>query len=86
MVNWLKPIAFSTDDYFINREDLIPDENGRLNFEGLDALEIEMFNRDMNALLAGEQVDIPTFNFITGVFYGLVSLQPRLFLYFVLIL
>ena len=66
MVNGLKPIAFSTDDYFINREDLIPDENGRLNFEGLDALEIEMFNRDMNALLAGEQVDIPTFNFITG--------------------
>ena len=66
MVDGVKPIAFSTDDYFVDRDQLIPDENGNLNFEGLDALEVDMFNRDMNALLTGEEVDIPSFNFITG--------------------
>ena len=65
-VNGLWPIAFSTDDYFIDRKDLIPDENGQLDFESLEALDIELFNRDVNNLLAGKPVDIPTFNFITG--------------------
>ena len=65
-VNGLKPIAFSTDDYFIDREKMKPDKNGKINFEGLDALDVELFNRDMNDLLACRTVDIPNFNFITG--------------------
>ena len=65
-VNGLEPIAFSTDDYFIDRDKMVPDENGQLNFEGLNALDVEMFNRDMNDLLLGKEVDVPSFNFITG--------------------
>lgn len=66
-VNGLSPIAFSTDDYFINRADLEPDETGQVNFEGLNALDVDLFNRDINDLLSGKEVDIPVYNFITGV-------------------
>ncbi|MEG0663428.1 MAG: nucleoside kinase, partial [Anaerovoracaceae bacterium] len=65
-VNGLKPIYLGTDDYFINREDMPLDKNGEKDFEGFDALEIDLFNKNMNALLAGEVVDIPEFDFIEG--------------------
>ena len=62
----LHPLYLGTDDYFINREDMIPDENGNLDFEGLSAVDIGLFTEQMNQLLAGKTVDIPRFDFITG--------------------
>lgn len=62
----LKPIYMGTDDYFVEREDTPLDENGEKNYEDLEAIDIKLFNKNMNDLLAGEKVDIPTFNFMTG--------------------
>ena len=66
MAQGLHPHPISFDDYYVNREDTPRDEDGKFNFECLEALDIETFNRDMSALLAGEQVEIPTYNFRTG--------------------
>ena len=62
----LKPHPIAVDDYFVNREDTPLDENGNYNFESLDAIDIKLFNEDMNKLLAGEKVELPTFNFKIG--------------------
>lgn len=62
----LKPHPFPLDDYYVNR-DLCPrDENGEYDLECLEALDVELFNHDMNELLAGKRVNLPTFNFKTG--------------------
>jgi len=65
-VNGLQPIALSLDDYFLPRELTPRDENGDYDFESLYALDLELFNRDLKNLLAGEEVEIPYFNFETG--------------------
>jgi uridine kinase len=65
-VNGLDALYMGTDDYFVEREDTPLDANGEKNYEGLDALDIPLFNNNMNDLLAGKKVDLPTFNFITG--------------------
>ncbi len=65
-VNGLKPLYMGTDDYFVERHELIPDENGKLNFEDLSAVDLDLFNQQMNALLRGETVDMPVFDFIPG--------------------
>lgn len=62
----MKPHPIAVDDYFVNREDTPRDENGDYNFECLEAIDIELFNKDMSDLLAGKKVEIPTFNFKTG--------------------
>ena len=62
----LTPHPIALDDYFVNREDTPLDENGDYNFECLGALDVELFNHDMSKLLAGEEVELPTFNFKTG--------------------
>lgn len=62
----LKPHPIPVDDYFLDREKTPRDENGDYNFECLEAIDVEQFNKDMNALLAGETVELPTFNFKTG--------------------
>ncbi len=62
----LKPHPIACDNYFVEREDTPKDENGKYNFECLGALDTELFNDHMNRLLAGETVEIPEFNFITG--------------------
>jgi len=62
----LKPHPIAVDDYFVNREDTPLGEDGKYNFESIDALDIEQFNLDMNRLLNGERVEIPTFNFKLG--------------------
>lgn len=66
MVNLLKPVGISLDDYFVNREDTPLDEHGSYDFESLYALDIDLFNRDLSCLLQGEEVEMPTFNFTTG--------------------
>ena len=60
------PICLSTDDYFVNREDNPKDEFGEYDFECLNAIDTKQFNEDLMKLLKGEEVNIPTFNFITG--------------------
>jgi len=62
----LKPHPIAVDDYFIDRENSPRDENGDYNFEILEALDVEQFNKDMQALSRGERVSMPTYNFITG--------------------
>lgn len=65
-VNGLNPIYMGTDDYFVEREETPLDAHGEKDYENLQALDIALFNSNMNALLAGEKVDLPTFNFMTG--------------------
>lgn len=62
----LTPHPIALDDYFVNRDKTPRDENGDYNFECLEAIDIEQFNKDMTALLKGETVELPTFNFKTG--------------------
>lgn len=62
----LMPHQISLDNYFLNREFTPLDENGNYNFECLEALDIEQFNKDMNKLLEGQCVEIPSFNFKIG--------------------
>ena len=65
-VNGLEPLYMGKDDYFVEREHTPLDEYGEKNYEDLDAVDIQLFNSNMNDLLAGKTVDLPTFNFITG--------------------
>ena len=62
----LKPHPIAVDNYFVNREDTPLDEEGNYNFECLEAIDVKQFNEDMTALLRGEQVSMPSFNFKTG--------------------
>lgn len=62
----LKPHPIGVDDYFVDREKTPRDEKGDYNFECLEAIDVEQFNKDMTALLRGERVELPTFNFKTG--------------------
>ena len=62
----LNPHPIAVDNYFVNREDTPVDEYGEKNYECLEALDVEQFNKDMLALLAGKQVEMPVFNFKTG--------------------
>ena len=61
-----KPHPIALDNYFKNREDTPKDEDGNYNFECLEALDVEGFNSDMTKLLNGETVELPSFNFKTG--------------------
>ena len=62
----LKPHPIAVDDYFVNRDKTPRDENGDYNFECLEAIDVEQFNKDMLDLLAGKKVEMPRFNFKTG--------------------
>lgn len=62
----LKPHPIALDNYFKDRADTPRDENGNYDFECLEAIDIEKFNQDMTALLRGERVELPTFNFLIG--------------------
>lgn len=65
-VNGLTPRPIAVDNYFVEREDNPKDETGAYDFECLEAVDIELFNRQLNDLLNGKEVVIPTFNFVTG--------------------
>lgn len=62
----LKPHPIGLDNYYVNHDQTPRDEDGNPDFECLEALDVEQFNKDMTALLAGEEVQLPTFNFKTG--------------------
>jgi uridine kinase len=65
-VNGYDPITLSTDDYFVDREYTPVDENGDYDFESIDAVDVKLFNEHLAALVAGDMVELPTFNFIEG--------------------
>ena len=62
----LNPVPISLDDYFLEREDTPLNENGKPDFESLKAIDIKLFNKQIEKLLKGSKVTVPTFNFITG--------------------
>ena len=65
-VNGCKALYMGTDDYFVDRGELEPDENGEIDYENLNAVDTKLFNDNMRDLLAGKEVDIPEFDFIEG--------------------
>lgn len=62
----LHPHPIATDNYFVDREKTPLDENGNYNFECLEAIDVEQFNKDMTELLEGKTVELPCFNFKQG--------------------
>lgn len=62
----LNPVMISLDDYFVDREHTPRDENGEYDYETIDAIDLKSFNEHLTQLFAGESVDIPRYDFITG--------------------
>lgn len=65
-VNGIKPVTISVDNYFVERKDNPKDEHGNYDFECIEALDLDLFNSQLVDLLAGKEVNLPTFNFTTG--------------------
>lgn len=68
-VNGIRPLNLSLDNYFVNREDTPLDKNGEYDYETIEALDIEKFNRDIADLMLGKEIEIPKFSFETGLRY-----------------
>jgi uridine kinase len=66
MAEGIFPVALGMDDYFVNREDTPRDEEGKYDFEALEAVDVVLFRQHLKALLADELVELPRFNFRTG--------------------
>lgn len=66
ITNLLHPVSISLDDYFLNREDTPRDESGEYDFESLYALDLPYFNKELQKLIAGKEIEVPSFNFETG--------------------
>lgn len=66
LANGIRPIGISLDDYFVDRDKTPLDESGDYDFESLYSLNIPLLNSQMNALFAGEEVELPRYNFQTG--------------------
>ncbi|MDO4929874.1 MAG: nucleoside kinase [Bacteroidales bacterium] len=66
MASGMSPVPISLDDYFVNRADTPRDANGDYDYENVAAMNIPLFNQHMNALLQGEEVELPRYNFQTG--------------------
>lgn len=66
MVNGIRPVVISMDNYFVNREDTPRDENGEWDFEHLHTLDLPLFRQQIADLLDGKTVDLPFYNFETG--------------------
>lgn len=65
-VNGIKPVTISVDNYFVERENNPKDEHGNYDFECIEALDLELFNKQLVDLMDGKEVSLPTFNFTTG--------------------
>lgn len=66
MAQGLKPHPIPVDNYFVNREDNPVDEEGKLDFEVIEAVDIKFFNEQMTELLEGKKVELPEFDFVMG--------------------
>ncbi len=61
-----KPVLMSLDDYYIDRDKVAPGPDGKLDLEHINTIDCALFRADMEQLLAGQEIDLPTFNFLTG--------------------
>jgi len=62
----LNPKVIELDNYFVDREFTPVDENGKLDFENLNAMNLDLLNQQLNALLAGEEIELPKYDFKEG--------------------
>ena len=60
------PVALSTDNWFVNRDQTPVDENGKKDYESIHSMDLKQFNDDLNALIAGKTVELPFYNFGKG--------------------
>lgn len=65
-VHGKKPILMGLDDYYIDRDKVLPGPDGKLDLEHINTIDTDLFRQHLQALLAGEEVELPTFNFRTG--------------------
>lgn len=65
-LNGLKPKTISVDNYFVERDETPKDENGKYNFEALEAVDLKLLNEHLIKLLNGEEIEMPTFDFREG--------------------
>ena len=65
-VNGIKPVTISVDNHFVEREDNPKDEHGNYDFECIESIDTDLFNKQLVDLLDGKEVALPTFNFTTG--------------------
>jgi len=65
-VHGKKPILMSLDDYYIDRDKIAPGPDGKLDLEHINTIDTDLFRADMARLLRGEEVELPSFNFLTG--------------------
>ena len=66
ITNLLHPLGISLDDYYVDRENTPRDENGQYDFESLYAIDLPYFKNDLQRLIAGDEVELPSYNFNTG--------------------
>ena len=66
-VHGVKTVAISLDDYFKNRADMPKDPDGKYDFEHIDAIDVPLLNEHLSQLLDGNEINLPKFNFVTGV-------------------
>lgn len=65
-VHGKKPILMSLDDYYLDRDKILPGSDGKLDLEHINTIDTDLFRQHLRALLAGEEVELPTFDFISG--------------------
>ena len=65
-VHGKKPILMSLDDYYLDRDKIAPGPDGKLDLEHINTIDVALFRQDMSRLLKGEEVELPSFNFLTG--------------------
>lgn len=66
MTRGIKPVKISIDDYYVDRDKMIPDENGKYDLEHINAIDIKLFDQHLVALINGEEVEMPSFDFKQG--------------------
>lgn len=66
VTNGIKPLQISLDDYFVDRDRTPKDANGEYDYESIYALDLELINKQFNALFRGEEIELPKYNFQTG--------------------
>ena len=65
-INRIKPVTISVDNYFVEREQTPRDEDGKYDFENIEAIDLELFNDHLTKLLNGEEIEVPEFDFHVG--------------------
>ena len=77
-VNGKKPVSISLDNYFIDKVLTPRDEEGNYDFENIEALKLDLINEHLQMLMAGEEIDMPIYNFITGTSSGGPAVKLRI--------